>query len=92
MAERAISPLRRRMTEDLTVRGLAPAIQRAYLRAVQELTVFLGRSPDRAGAEDLRRYRLHMRSTGASATRINAAVSAVRCFFTVTPGRREAAA
>ena len=32
MAE--ISPLRRRMTEDMTVRNLSPATQRSYLHAV----------------------------------------------------------
>ncbi len=46
-----------------------------------------GRSPDGSGAEDLRRYQLHMRSRGASATSMNAAVSALRYFFGVTLGR-----
>ncbi|MFQ5956048.1 MAG: tyrosine-type recombinase/integrase, partial [Kiloniellales bacterium] len=64
--------------------------QRGYIRAVRDFTVFLGRSPDQADAEDLRRYQLHMRSGGASATAMNAAVSALRFFFTVTLGRKDA--
>ena len=92
MTDRAISPLRRRMIEDMTVRGFTLATQRGYIRAVTVFTAFLGRSPDQAGAEDVRRYQLHMRSGGASATSMNAAVSALRFFFTVTLARREAAA
>jgi site-specific recombinase XerD len=85
-----ISPLRRRMIEDMTVRGFAAGTQRGYLRAVRDFTAFLGRAPDRARAEDLRRYQLHMRSQGASATTMNAAVSALRFFFGVTLAREDA--
>ena len=95
MTDKAISPpgspLRRRMIEDMTVRGFTPGTQRGYIRSVRDFTIFLGRSPGGAGAEDLRRYQLHMRSSGASATSMNAAVSALRFFFTVTLGRSQAA-
>ncbi len=90
MTDRAISPLRRRMTEDMEVRGFTACTQRGYLAAVRNFTAFLGRSPDQATAEDLRRYQLHMRSEGASATTMNAAVSALRFFFGVTLGRGDA--
>ncbi len=85
-----ISPLRRRMTEDMTVRGFTAGTQGGYLAAVENFTAFFGRSPDQASAEDLRRYQLHMRSIGASATTMNAAVSALRFFFGVTLGRGDA--
>ena len=87
-----ISPLRRRMTEDMTVRGFTAGTQGGYLAAVENFTAFLGRSPERSDAEDLRRYQLHMRSNGASATAMNAAVSALRFFFGVTLGRGDAQA
>jgi site-specific recombinase XerD len=90
MTDRTISPLCRRMIEDMTIRGFAPATQTGYIRAVRDFTAFFGRSPDRAGAEDLRRYQLRMRSIGASATSMNAAVSALRFLFTVTLGRDDA--
>ena len=94
MTDRTISPpgspLRRRMTEDMTVRGFTASTQRGYIRTIRDFTAFFGRSPDSAGAEDLRRYQLHMRSNGASATSMNAAVSALRFFFTVTLGRDDA--
>ena len=44
------------MIEDMTVRGFTASTQRGYLAAVTDFAVFLGRSPDRADAEDLRRY------------------------------------
>lgn len=92
MTDKAISPLRRRMVEDMTVRGFTPSTQRGYIRAVRDFTAFLGRPPDQAGAEDLRRYQLHMRSEGASATTMNATVSALRFFFGVTLDREDSQA
>jgi len=90
MTNLAISPLRVRMIEDMTVRGFTASTQRGYLAAVAAFAVFFGRAPDRADREDLRRYQLHMRSNGASATSMNAAVSALRFFFAVTLGRDDA--
>jgi site-specific recombinase XerD len=92
MTDKAISPLRRRLIEDMTVRGFTPATQRGYLRAVVDFTAFFGHPPDEAGAEDLRRYQVHMRSQGATATTMNAAVSALRFFFGVSLGRADAQA
>jgi len=90
MTKTTISPLRQRMIEDMTVRGFTPGTQRGYLAAVATFTGFFGHPPDQADAEDLRRYQLHMRSSGASATTMNAAVSALRFFFAVTLGRGDA--
>ncbi|MEE1522985.1 MAG: site-specific integrase [Acidimicrobiales bacterium] len=90
MTDTAISPLRQRMIEDMEIRGFTAKTQTGYLRAVRDFAVFLGRSPDGAEAEDLRRYQLHMRTGGVSATSINAAVSALRFFFGVTLGRGDA--
>ena len=60
MTDKAISPLRRRMIEDMTIRKFAPKTQHDYIRAVTNLARFLGRSPDTATAEDLRRFQLHL--------------------------------
>ncbi len=91
-SDSTISPLRRRMIEDMTVRGFTAGTQRGYIAAVKNFSVFLGRAPDRTDAEDLRRYQLHMRSEGASATAMNTAVSALRFFLGVTLGRGDAQA
>lgn len=90
MTDKSISPLRQRMIEDMTVRGFTAGTQRGYITAVKNFSVFFGRSPDQASAEDLRHYQLYMRSIGASATSMNAAVSALRFLFGVTLGRDDA--
>jgi integrase/recombinase XerD len=54
MTEKCITPLRRRMIGDMTVRRFAAETQRNYIRAVKTFATFLGRSPDTATAEDLR--------------------------------------
>ena len=87
MTTGAISPLRRRMIEDMNVRGFMPKTQQHYIRAVREFTAFFGRSPDQAEAEDIRRYQVHLRDRGTSTSSMNAAVSGLRFFFTVTLDR-----
>ena|SRR5271157_3115222 len=76
MTDQAISPLRRRMIEDMTIRKLAPQTQASYIRAVRNFTIFLGRSPDQASAEELRRYHLQLASSGVSVPSQNATVTA----------------
>ena len=46
-----VSPLRRRMTDDMRMRNFRPKTQAAYLRGVAKLGAFLQRSPDTASAE-----------------------------------------
>jgi len=85
-----VSPLRQRMIEDMTMRKLSPMTQRNYIRAVVNLTRFLGRSPDSAEAEDLRRYQLHMVEQGVTRTTLNATITGLKFFFAVTLDRPEA--
>jgi integrase/recombinase XerD len=85
----SISPLRRRMIEDMTVRKFVEKTQKDYIRHVKGLTSFLGRSPDTATAEDLRRYQLHLTESGVRPPSINGAVSALRFFFSTTLDRPE---
>ena len=87
-----ISPLRQRMIEDMALRKLAPKTQSNYLRAVINFTCFLGRAPDTASPEDLRRYQLHLVETGTTSISLNAAITALRFFFAVTLDRADAMA
>ncbi len=91
MTEQVISPLRRRMIEDMTMRKFAPKTQHGYVQRVKEFVAFVGRSPDTATAEDVRRFQLHLTSTGAGRPKINATISALRFFFNVTLGRADLA-
>ena len=56
----SISPLRQRMIDDMRMRKLCDKTQTHYIRAVRQFAGFLGRSPDTASIEDLRRYQLHL--------------------------------
>ena len=51
------------------------------------MAMFLGRSPDTASNEDVRRFQLHLASDGISAATMNNTVSGLRFFFRVTVGR-----
>jgi site-specific recombinase XerD len=85
--ERPVSALRRRMLEDMAMRGLREATQRDYIRFVQSFAAFLGRSPDIATIEDVRRFQVHQAETGVQPPTINGSVSALRFLFTVTLDR-----
>ena len=89
MTDEAMSPLRRRMIEDMTIRKLAPKTQESYVRTVRNFAAFLGRSPDTANLEDVRRFQLHLAENGAQAPILNHTVSALRFFFRVTLGRHD---
>ncbi|WP_250490893.1 site-specific integrase [Caballeronia sp. INML2] len=84
-----VSPLRRRMVDDMRMRKFAPKTQSGYLRAVRQFAKFLGRSPDTATVEDLRNYQLHLVDHGASPISLNAAISGLKFFFDVTLGQPE---
>ncbi|MCP5075594.1 MAG: site-specific integrase, partial [Rhodobacteraceae bacterium] len=91
MTNKAISPLRRRMMEDMTIRGLADKTQNGYIRHVKNFAIFLGRSPDKATSEDVRRYQLHLRTSGATVSTMAGAVSALKFLFNQTLQRRDIA-
>jgi integrase/recombinase XerD len=84
-----ISPLRQRMIDDMRMRKLSDKTQSHYVRAVRELARFLGRSPDTASVEDLRRYQLHLVDRGTSPISLNAAITGLKFFFDVTLDRGE---
>jgi integrase/recombinase XerD len=84
MTDQAVSPLRRRMIEDMTIRKLAPKTQQGYIRAIKNFAAFVGRSPDTATFEDVRRFQLHLAEGGADTATLNHATSALRFFFRVT--------
>ena len=86
-----ISPPRARMIEDMMVRGFAEKTRHDYVRQVHAFAVFLGRRPDTATAEDLRRFQLHQTESGMQPPSINSAVAALRFFFTVTLDRPDLA-
>jgi hypothetical protein len=84
MSDKPISPLRHRMIDDMTARRFKEKVQKDYVRHVRTFAALLGRSPDTATSEELRRYQLHLAKQQISPGSINAAIGALRFFFTVT--------
>ena len=89
MTDEAMSPLRRRMIEDMTIRKFAPKTQHDYVQRVKNFAAFLGRSPDTASFEDVRRYQLHLATRGAGVPTLNQSVATLRFFFRVTLKRHD---
>jgi hypothetical protein len=80
-----ISPLRRRMLDDMAMRGMREATQRDYI--LQNFAAFLKRPPDTATTEEIRRFQVYQAESGVQPPTINCSVSALRFSFTVTLDR-----
>jgi integrase/recombinase XerD len=86
-----ISPLRQRLIDDMNMRRFSPETQRNYIRDVGRFATFVGRPPDTATAEDLRRFQIEQREAGVPVPTMNSIVSALRFFFTHTLDRPDLA-
>ena len=86
-----IGSLRERMLQYMKLRGLGAHTQQDYIRHVRSFAAFLGRPPDKASAEDLRRFQLDQHRRALGPATINAAVSALRFLFTMTLKQPEVA-
>jgi integrase/recombinase XerD len=84
-----MSPLRRRMIEDMTVRNLSPATQRSYVHAVLRFARFFHCSPECLGLEDVRSFQVHLVAGGISWPALNQTVCALRFLYGVTLNQAE---
>ena len=88
----SISPLRQRMIEDMTARGLSRQTQRGHILACKRFAAYLKRSPDRATAEDVRLFQLQLMENGLSIQNRNRTMTGVRFLLRVTMRRHDLAA
>jgi integrase/recombinase XerD len=65
-----ITPLRRRMLDDMKLRNMAAGTRRSYVHSVAGFSAFHGRSPDELTLEDVRDYQLHLVARGLKASSI----------------------
>ncbi len=86
-----VSPLRQRMIDDMNMRHFGRETQRNYVRDVGRFATFLGRPPDTATAEGLRRFQIEQRKGGMPVPTMNSIVAALRFFFTHTLDRPDLA-
>lgn len=61
-----MTPLRKRMIEDMTLAGLAAGTQATYIDAVRKLAGHFRRSPDRLSEQEVRSYLLALRERGVA--------------------------
>jgi integrase/recombinase XerD len=73
-----MTPLRRRMIDDMTIRNMSPNTQKAYIRAVKNFSLHFQRSPENLTFEDVRIYQLHLVSRGLQAATIIPIMCAIR--------------
>src|SRR4029077_20235670 len=88
----AISPLRRRMIEDMNARKLCAGTLKGHIRSCRRFAAFLKRNPDTATAEDIRLFQLHLAETGLSICNRNRIMTGLRFLFRVTLRRLDLAA
>lgn len=83
-----MTPLRRRMQEDLRLRNRSTSTQDCYVRRVAAFAKFFSKSPDLLGPPEIRAYLLHLvEEKGVSWPVFNQTVCALRFFYRVTLGR-----
>jgi site-specific recombinase XerD len=91
MATTTTTPLRARMIEDMTARKLSPATQTGHIRACRRLAAFLGRSPESAVPDDVRRFQVHLAESGVSISNRNRTMTGLKFLFRVTLRRLDLA-
>src|SRR3954469_12954604 len=89
---RTITPLRRRMLDDMRLRNMAAGTRQIYVRSAANFSAFHGRSPDQLTLEDVRDYQLHLVARGLKASSICPIMGALRFLYAVTLDRPEQAA
>jgi integrase/recombinase XerD len=83
-----MTALRQRMIEDLQLRGLSKGTQIAYVRGVQQLAEYYGKSPDRISEEEVRQYFLYLKNDKQIAPgTFGAARAGIKFLFVHTLGR-----
>src|SRR5271168_4082772 len=87
-----VSPLRRRMIEDMTARKLTPHTQRSHLQSCRRFAAWLKRSLDTATPDDVRQFQLHLIESGTSICNRNRIMTGVRFLFRVSLRRHDLAA
>lgn len=80
-----MTPLRRKMIDNMKLRGFAPNTQEAYVAAVAGLTKYYKESPDKLDTERVQRYLLYlMEERKLSWNSCNVVAAGLRFFYTET--------
>jgi site-specific recombinase XerD len=83
-----MTPLRRRMIEDMRVRNFAPGTQSTYVRHLARFAQHFGKSPEFLGLEELRAYQVYLvQEKQVSWSIFNTVVCALRFLYRITLSR-----
>ena len=81
----AMTPLRQRMLEDMSIRNLAENTQQSYLQQISSYATYFHRSPEILGPQEVRDYQVYLTMTRKlSAASVGIATSALRFLYKVT--------
>ena len=87
-----MTPLRRRMLEELQRRNYSPATTRGYILAVKQIAEYFGKSPEELGAEEIRRFQLYLLNEKKLApSTVETRMAALRFLYKKTLKRRDLA-
>ena len=86
-----MSPLRKRMIEDLVVRNYSEKTIDQYVRVVRQIAEFYQKSPADLTQEEIRDYQVYLRQEKKVSWEVgNQTVCALRFLYRVTLGREDA--
>jgi hypothetical protein len=83
-----LTPLRKRMIDELRLRNLSPITARLYIGAAERFAKYYGRSPERLGPEQIRGFLLHLLDRKASVSTVQLYRSALRFLYVDTLHRK----
>jgi integrase/recombinase XerD len=73
----------------MTIRKFAPKTQHDDVQRLKNFAGFIGRSPDTASFEDVRRYQFHLAASGVGVATLKETISTLRFSFRVTLKRHD---
>jgi integrase/recombinase XerD len=84
-SRRRMTPLRRRMIDDMTLRNLSPKTIESYVQRISGFATYFKTSPEHLGPDDVRAYLLHLvHERHLSWSHFNQVRSALRFLYRVT--------
>ena len=87
-----MTSLRQRVLDELQRRNYSPATARGYILAIKQFADYFGKSPERLGGEDIRRFQLHLLQEKKLAPgTVEGRMSALRFLYKKTLKRRDIA-
>lgn len=78
-----MTPLRKRMIDDMRIRNYSPGTIEVYVRLVARFAAFHRRCPENLGPEEVRTYQVHLLEQGTSWTIFNQSVCALRLLYRI---------